>query len=116
MKGVIVCAACIACVVVGCNPMAQYKCRARQSEAKSTLGMIKIGEASYFEQHKAYTASTSDLGVTMAMRDYSLELSIKGAGSGYKATAKGDKPDTMGDEWTVDESGAVTAGTDKCAH
>jgi type IV pilus assembly protein PilA len=113
MKGVIVC---IACVAVGCNAVGQYKCRARQSEAKSTLGMVKVAEASYFEQHKAYTASMSVLGVTTAMHDYSLELSIKGSGSGYKATAKGDKPDTLGDEWTVDESGAVTAVTDKCAH
>jgi len=104
----------VALVLVSCNAVGQYKCRARQAEAKSTLGAIKLAEKSYFDQHKAYTASTGDLGVTIMPRYYGIELSITGGGTGYKATAKGDKPETTGDEWSVDESGTVTAVHDKC--
>jgi type IV pilus assembly protein PilA len=102
-------------VACACNPFGQYKCRARQTEAKSTLGAIKIAEASYFAEHKAYTASVTELGVALTTRDYSLELSITGGGKGYKAIAKGDKPETTGDEWSVDEAGTVTATSDLCA-
>lgn len=99
-----------------CNAVGQYKCRSRQAEAKATLGSIKAAEAAYFAAHGSYTASTSDLGVTISPRFYGIELSITGGGKGYKAIAKGDKPDTTGDEWSVDESGEVKAVTDKCAH
>jgi type IV pilus assembly protein PilA len=107
-------AALAATVVTSCSAMDQYKCRARQSEAKSTLGAVKIAETSYFAEHKAYTASTTELAVAITPRNYSIELSI--TGKGYKAVAKGDKPDTTGDEWMVDETGTVQAVTDKCAH
>lgn len=97
-----------------CNAVGRYKCRARQAEAKTILTSIKSAEASYFAQHASYTASTSDLNLPMSPQLYSIELSITSGGKGYKATAKGDKTDTMGDEWTVDESGAMKAVTDKC--
>lgn len=106
----------IALAATSCNAVGQYKCRARQSEAKATLGQIKVAEASYFAAHKAYTASMSDLGVAISSHLYTIELSIKGSGAGYKAIAKGDKPETTGDEWSVDEAGTVTAVTDLCAH
>jgi Tfp pilus assembly protein PilE len=112
MKRVLLCAV----LLVGCNAMDQYKCRARQSEAKSTLGAIKVAEASYFAEHKSYTASLTDLAIAVQPKFYSLELSITGGGKGYKAIAKGDKPETTGDEWTVTEAGDATAVTDKCAH
>lgn len=96
------------------SAVARYECLSRQAEAKATLGSIQAAEASYFAAHKSYTASTSDLGVPITPRLYSLELSIRGGGSGYEAIAKGDKPETMGDEWSVDQTGAVTAVHDKC--
>jgi Tfp pilus assembly protein PilE len=99
---------------LACNPFGQYKCRSLQTEAKATLGAIKAGETAYYKEHGSYTASTADLGTEVAMRHYTLELSITGGGKGYKATAKGDKPDTMGDEWMVDDGTAVTAIKDKC--
>jgi type IV pilus assembly protein PilA len=116
IKTTMLLAAIAAVTATSCNPFGQYKCRARQSEAKATLGAIQAGENAYFAEHKSYTAATSDLGVAISPHFYSIELSIVGAGKGYKATAKGDKPDTTGDEWTVDESGPVKAVTDKCAH
>ena len=100
--------------LLGCNAVGQYKCRSRQSEAKVTLQEIKTAETAYFEAHKAYTASTSDLHLTLAPHYYSIELSITGGGTGYKATAKGDKTETMDDEWTVDQGGTITAVHDKC--
>ena len=103
-----------ALALASCNAVGQYKCRSRQSEAKATLGQIKAAEATYFADKKKYTASTEDLGVAISPRYYGIELSITGDGTGYKATAKGDKPDTMGDEWSVDPSGTVTAVHDKC--
>ncbi len=103
-----------AVLVAACNPFGQYKCRSRQSEAKVTLAQIKSAEASYFADKKKYTASTEELGITISPRYYGIELSITGDGTGYKATAKGDKPDTTGDEWSVDQSGTVSAVHDKC--
>jgi len=103
----------VACAATSCG-LARYKCRARQSEAKATLGQIKAAETSYFGEHKTYTASTEDLHLPIAARYYSIELSITGGGKGYEAVAKGDKPDTTGDEWSVTESTAVTAKHDKC--
>ncbi len=78
------------------------------------LGTIKNAEATYFAEHKEYTASTADLGVPITPVYYGIELEITKGGKGYKATAKGDKPDTMDDTWSVDESGTVTAVHDKC--
>ena len=106
----------LAAVAVTSCGIEQYKCRSRQTEAKSTLGSIKVAEDVYFAEHKAYTASTADLRLTISPRNYGIELSITGGGKGYKAIAKGDKPETTGDEWTVDESSPVKAVTDKCAH
>jgi len=103
-----------AIAVTSCNAVGQYKCRSLQTEAKSTLGAIKAAEVSYFAEHKTYTASTSELGVSIAAHHYTIELSITGGGKGYKAIAKGDKPETTGDEWSVDESGTLQAVTDKC--
>lgn len=100
--------------LTSCNAVGRYKCLSRQAEAKATLGSIKSAETSYFAAHGSYTASTSDLGVPITPQLYSIELEITGGGKGYKATAKGDKADTMGDEWTVDESGTITAVHDKC--
>ncbi len=92
----------------------RYKCLSRQAEAKQVLAQIKTAETSYYADHKAYTASTDDLHVMVAPRFYGVELSITNGGKGYKAIAKGDKPETTGDEWSVDESGTVTAVHDKC--
>lgn len=105
----------VALGLTACNGVSRYKCLARQSEAKQTLLSIKTAEASYSASHAGkYTASTSDLGVTISPRYYSIELSLEGDGSGYKATAKGDKTETMGDEWSVDQSGTLTPVHDKC--
>jgi Tfp pilus assembly protein PilE len=100
--------------LASCNAVGQYKCRSRQTEAKAMLGSIKAAESSYFAEHKTYSASTSDLGITITPAFYGIELELTKGGKGYKATAKGDKPETMDDEWTVDESGSVTATHDKC--
>ncbi len=113
---IVVLGALVGLAASSCNAVGQYKCRARQSEAKSTLGAIKIAEASYFTEHQAYTASMQELGVSITPQFYSVELSITGSGKGFKAIAKGDKPDTTGDDWKVDEASAVEAITDKCAH
>lgn len=101
-------------VLFGCNAVGQYKCRSRQSEAKVTLQEIKSAETAYFASNAKYTASTSDLHLTLSPHYYSIELSITGDGTGYKATAKGDKTETMDDEWTVDQGGTITAVHDKC--
>ena len=103
-----------ALLLASCNPFGQYKCRSRQSEAKATLGQIKAAEATYFADKKKYTASTEELGITVSPRYYGIELSISGDGAGYKAIAKGDKPETQDDEWSVDQSGTITAVHDKC--
>ncbi len=100
--------------LAACNSVGRYKCLSRQSEAKSTLGSIKVAETAHFAEHKKYTASTADLGVEIHPNFYGIELSITGSGTGFKAVAKGDKPETTGDEWSVDESGTVTAVHDKC--
>ncbi|HEY1954064.1 MAG TPA: type IV pilin protein [Polyangiaceae bacterium] len=100
--------------LTSCNGVARYKCLSRQAEAKSTLATVQSAETTYYASHKSYTASTSDLGIPVTPRFYSLELSITGGGTGYKATAKGDKTETMGDEWSVDQTGTVVAVHDKC--
>lgn len=106
-------AALSAIAVTSCG-IGRYKCRSRQSEAKATLKTIKSEESTYFAANKKYTASMVDLGVLPTARYYSIELSITDGGKGYKAIAKGSKPETTGDEWSMDESGKLSVITDKC--
>lgn len=66
----------------------KYQCKARQSEAKSNLGAIRVNEEAYYAEYDTYSAETSKIGFEIKgvkKYDYSLET----AANAFTATALG---------------------------
>ena len=104
----------IATALGGCRSGTnRYICRSRQAEAQASLKGLHTSELAYKAQNGRYSSSMSELGFTPATsRYYDLKIDTSSEGA-YSATATG-KDQSSGDIWTIDQTGAPVAKTDKC--
>ena len=76
---------------------------------------LHASELAYKAQNARYASSLSELGFTPATSRY-YDLKVDSAtDSAYSATATG-KDQSSGDVWSIDQTGAPVAKTDKCKH
>ena len=92
----------------------QYQTRARQSEARTSLGAIYMGEHAYWIETGRY-GSIGEIRYVIAGRTrYTYRTGAAGAGGGANAnvTAPGDTQDTINaSTGTIEAEGAIVAGS-----
>lgn len=90
-----------------------YKCKARQSEAKQALGTLRTGQEAYFVEFESYSLAKASIGFNMKSdAKYTYDITDADA-SGFTATA------TLidgTDEWTITESGPLENTDPGCAN
>ncbi len=94
-----------------------YQCKARQSEAKSTLGNIRTMQEAYIAEWDTYADTDAKIGfATKGDNKYTTSYTVAADGLSYTATATGDPNNdgTNGDIWTINQDGDLLNGTNEC--
>lgn len=78
-----------------------YQCKARQSEAKTNLGGIRVSQEAYYAEYDTYTSVMDNLGYRVkGSQKYDYQLGAADS-SGFVATATGTIGNVDGDGWTM---------------
>jgi type IV pilus assembly protein PilA len=92
-----------------------YQCKAKQTEAKSLLGSIRVAQEAYRAEWDKYIENTTSLGVeSVGDKKRYDTLSIDATTSGFTATLIGSLKADDDDEWTMDEGGTLQNTTNAC--
>jgi prepilin-type N-terminal cleavage/methylation domain-containing protein len=92
-----------------------YQCKAKQSEAKSSLGSIRVAQEAYFAEHDTYSTDKNAIGfATKGEGNYSIVIDPADE-TGFTATAtatglKGSNDDV----WTINSSGDLKNDDNAC--
>jgi type IV pilus assembly protein PilA len=93
-----------------------YQCKAKQAEAKTLLGNVRLAQEAYYAEHDTYSSSLASIGFA-AKGDtiYSITTTPANSGTTFTATATA-KIGNQDDEWTINEDGNLvnTAGKNAC--
>jgi len=92
-----------------------YQCKAKQSEAKSALGQIKVMQEAYRAEHDTYGSDLTNIGFSIA-EDARYDYSISGTPSSTAFTAKATTSDLNGetDTWTLSNTGSLNNTPNAC--
>lgn len=90
-----------------------YQCKAKQAEAKSSLGSIRVAQEAYFAEYDKY--STDLPGIGFAVKGDPEYTYTSTGGATFTATAtsgtiKSGKTDT----WTIDQDGNLANNPNAC--
>ncbi len=92
-----------------------YQCKAKQSEAKSVLGNIRVAQEAYLAEYDTYTTDTGALGVTLkgdSRYTYTVDPATETA---FTATAEATGLKGSNDDvWTINQDGTLTNTTNAC--
>ena len=98
-----------------------YQCKAKQSEAKSSLGNIRTSEEAYFAEYDTYSSSLGNIGFAVkgtSRYTFSVVPSGSGASADFTATASSKAPGLKtgadDDVWTITKVGNLTNTTNAC--
>lgn len=92
-----------------------YQCKARQSEAKSNLGAIRVAQETYMAEKNTYADAIGDIAwEAKGTTDYTYSITA-GTSSAFTAQAtaanfKGTDTDT----WTIDQDGTLSNTANAC--
>ena len=90
-----------------------YQCKARQAEAKTNLGGIRVSQEAYFAEYDTYTSDWALLGFAVkGTQRYSYDITGS-TPTVFSAVATGTAGSVSGDVWTMTgdrTSLAVTPG------
>ena len=93
-----------------------YTCKAKQSEAKSSLGAIATCQEAYFAEFDTYGSTMAKIG--FAVKGSPRYTYSTSGGSTYTATAlqtsAGSFGDTDQDKWTMTDALVLTNDTNTC--
>lgn len=91
-----------------------YQCKAKQAEAKASLGNIKTMQEAYKAEYDAYTTSMGDVGFSINTTDARYTYSIVSANSTtFTARATGTiNNDT--DTWEISATGSLDHTANAC--
>jgi type IV pilus assembly protein PilA len=90
-----------------------YQCKAKQSEAKSSLGNIRTAQEAYFAEYDTYSSDLGKIGFEpKGTTRYTYE-STNGASFTATATAKADTG-LDDDVWTITDQGVLTNDPNGC--
>jgi type IV pilus assembly protein PilA len=89
-----------------------YQCKAKQSEAKTVLGNIRVAQEAYRAEYDTYKGDTGPLGVTLKGKTrYAITFEDMGTDT---FTAKAVASDLNNDTWTIDQDGELTNSPNGC--
>jgi type IV pilus assembly protein PilA len=93
-----------------------YQCKAKQTEAKTILGNIRVAQEAYLAEYDTYTDDTGDLGVSVKGGKIRYDIDFDGTpdGSTFTARATANEAGLNGDIWTIDQDGNLTNQTNGC--
>ena len=93
----------------------KYQCKARQSEAKTNLGSMRVSEEAYYAEYDTYTNDTQRMGFDVkGTSKYTFAVTTAAAGQEFTGTATGTAGSISGDQWSMDEEGTLTPVNDVC--
>jgi type IV pilus assembly protein PilA len=92
-----------------------YQCKAKQSEAKSALGQIRVMQEAYRAEHDTYGSNLTSIGFSMP-GDAKYSYSISGTPSSSAFTAQATTSDLNGetDTWTLSNTGSLNNTPNAC--
>jgi prepilin-type N-terminal cleavage/methylation domain-containing protein len=92
-----------------------YQCKARQSEAKSNLGAIRVAQETYMAENNTYAADIASLSwETKGETEYTYSItSADNTSFTAQATAANFKG-TDTDTWTIDQDGDLQNTENAC--
>jgi type IV pilus assembly protein PilA len=90
-----------------------YQCKAKQAEAKTLLGNVRVAQEAYNAEHDTYGSTLASIGFA-AKGDTRYSITTSG-GSTFTATATATINGNP-DEWTINQDGELenTAGKNAC--
>ncbi len=93
-----------------------YQCKAKQSEAKQSLGTIAKDEVAYNAEHDTYTDNLDSLGFAMTGSErYSYDFDGTPDETSFTARASAEDLKSENDDiWTIDEELDLTNTTNAC--
>ncbi len=90
-----------------------YQCKAKQSEAKSSLGSIRVAQEAYFAEYDTYSTDKDAIGfATKGTGEYTITID-PADGTGFTATAAATLKNNP-DEWTINSTGTLTNTKNAC--
>ena len=92
-----------------------YQCKAKQAEAKTLLGNMRVAQAAYYAEHSTYSTSNAQIGfgISGGSPEYSLTTTISSGGDTFTTTAAGTI-NGEADKWTIDEDGTLSNTANAC--
>jgi type IV pilus assembly protein PilA len=93
-----------------------YQCKAKQAEAKSSLGSIRVGQEAYFAEYDTYSANLTAIGFAVKGDPNYTYTSTGGATFTATATEIGTqvKNDNKTDTWTINQDGDLENSINTC--
>ena len=92
-----------------------YQCKAKQSEAKQSLGTIAKNEVAYFAEHDTYSNSLGALGfATVGNARYT--YGVSGSDTAFTGTAATADLNGSADGWHITTNLTLTNGTNACTN
>jgi type II secretory pathway pseudopilin PulG len=93
-----------------------YQCKAKQSEAKTLLGNIRVAQEAYLAEYDTYSNDTGALGVSVKGENrYEVTWSGTPDATTFTAVATADDlKGTQDDVWTINQDGDLQNTTNAC--
>ncbi len=93
-----------------------YQCKAKQAEAKSSLGSIRVAQEAYFAEYDTYSTDQDAIGfATQGDNRYTYVITPANA-NGFTATATADDlKGSTDDIWTINSTGDLTNTSNACS-
>ncbi len=97
-----------------------YQCKAKQSEAKSSLGTIRTAQEAYLAEYDSYADSIGKIGFASkgGKKRYTYSVTGTTSATAFEVTATsfngGVKTGDADDVWTINADGDLSNSTNAC--
>ena len=78
-----------------------YQCKARQAEAKTNLGSLRVSQEAYYAEYDTYSVRSNIGFAIKGTTRYTYNTTPSGDGQSFTATAGGVEGRVAGDIWTM---------------
>lgn len=92
-----------------------YQCKAKQAEAKTVLGNIRVAQEAYLAEYDTYSDDTGDLGVSLKGESRYTYTINPASATAFTATATSTTVKSGStDTWTINQDGDITNSPNAC--
>jgi type IV pilus assembly protein PilA len=94
-----------------------YQCKARQSEAKTSLGTVRTLQEAYLAEYGSYGSTAGNIGFGMKgdTKYKTPTIVVNGTAGSYTATINGTGI-MKGDTWTMTDNATLTNTNNTCSN